>query len=558
MSSRTLIILALATQLGSLACEGRVNTDADAPVAHVDDEQPSLGPGTTTDPTDPGEVVEPTDIDECAQIAPVPVADVPVRMLTTEELNNALAELFASLAVPRFEMPNDSRVGSFVLNAREQVAVAHVVDFRLMAEEMGVLVADSVDQVAPCDESDTAGLAGCAEAAIVGLAELAFRRPLQDVEREGLVGLWTVGQADGGHAQGMRIVVEAVLQSPSFVYVAEEATAPALDDYEIAQRMAATLWRSIPDAALAAAAANGELSDATQREAHARRMLQSPFARSTIRMLVLQWLGFDRLAQEAFAATELVEAMGAETVRLIDHVIDERQSSWVDLLTSRYTFVDATLAAHYGIDVADGTEVATGVYRVELSERAGLLTHAGFLALHHGPVHRGLAVRKAVLCGDVPGPTNVDTESIPTGPTESERSKSEKRLASNSCGGCHAMMDPLGLALDPFNTLGQFEAEDRYGNPLFGDGEVVAGGERMPVASAVDLADTLVAVDDSRRCVAKNLFTWTFARPPGGADNCTVARVEDSLRSGGDNLQEALVQIIAHEMFVQRTPAAGE
>ena len=451
---RTIFITAFAV-LVTAGCEGRLQADrqeASAPTVHpgTDEEPPAVGPGTSID--DPRQPTQPVDIDECAELEPTPIADVPARVLTTAELNNALETLFPSLDIPRVEMPNDSRVGSFVLNAREQVSTTHVRDFRIMAEDVATVAGGAVDQLAPCDESDPAALETCAAAAADSFASRAFRRDLSDDERTALVALWQAGLAEGGHATGMRYVYEAVLQAPSFMYVTEDVAADTLTAHEVAQRMAAMLWRGIPDDELTEAAISGELLDHTSRETHARRMLEDPRAQRMMRGLVLQWLGFDRLDEEGFADDELLDAMGAETVRLVDHVVQERQSSWVDLLSSPYSFVDATLAAHYGLSLDGAEEVSPGVYRVEMPDRAGLLGHAGFMVLHQGPVHRGLAIRKAILCGNVPGPTGVDTEAIPTEPDESERSKSMKRLESGSCRGCHSMMDPLGLPFEAFIT----------------------------------------------------------------------------------------------------------
>ena len=545
---------------GLSACEGRLQASADdslpGAVLHpgTEEEPPAVGPGATID-----EPAQPIDIDACAELDPTPVADVPARLLTATELNNALEILFPTLERARVEMPGDSRVGSFVLNAREQISATHVRDFRLMAEDVAVAAAAAIDVLAPCDLADESAQAECADAAIVTFAERAFRRGLEETERSALVGLWEAGSADGGHAAGMRLVYEAVLQAPSFMYVTEDATADVLTDQEVAQRMAALFWRSIPDDALAEAAKNGELLDPVRREEHARRMLGDERAKRMMRNLVLQWLGLDRLDEEGFAETALLDAMGAETVRLVDHVVEERQSSWADLLTSPYTFVDETMAAHYGVSLEGAEEVTPGVFRVEMPDRAGLLTHAGFLVMHQGPVHRGLAIRKAILCGNVPGPAGVDTEAIPTEPDESERSKSLKRLESASCRGCHAMMDPLGLTFETYGTLGQPRTEDRHGNPVSGEGTLIVAGDQTPVANAVELARELADSEDSRECIAHSLFTWTFARPAESRDGCTVARIEDALARSGDNLQEALVQVVAHEMFVRRgTTTTGE
>lgn len=544
----------------ALGCEGQLGVDGEIGGLHGTTDPTLPGPGDTVDdivdgPVDP---TDPTLVDgeRCATETPQPVADVPTRIVTSQELNNALATLFPTLDIERVEMTYDSRVGSFVTNSREDVTTQHVRDFRLVAEDVAIQVQDNVEDIAPCaGEGD---VRACAADAVEALATAAFRRPLEPAEQDGLMALYDAGNEDAGHAGGMRFVTEAILQTPSFIYVTEAATnqPAALNDWEIAQRMAALLSRSIPDSLLLEAAGNGQLVNAEVREAHARRMLRGPLGQQMMRALVQQWLGLDRIDEQAFAQQEdnfeLVDAMTAESTRMIDHVFEEENASWKALITTNTYFVDETLAEHYGIDLADATELRPGVYEVESDVRAGLLGTANFLALAHGPVHRGLTIRQALLCGNVPGPDGIDTDAIATEPEESERSKTEKRLDHNTCGGCHAMMDPLGLPYETFDDLGRYRTEDQYGNAVESTGEILATRDANgAVADSVELVNELVDSEQVRECVARNLFVWAFAREMREADACTVSRIEDALADNQDDLREALVSIVADDMFIQ-------
>jgi hypothetical protein len=408
----------------------------------------------------------------------------------------------------------------------------------------------------------------CAERFVERFVGKAFRRDVEAAERDAFMGLYDAGVAAGGRAEGVRWVVEAALQAPSFMYAHEDASRGAreLDDYEIAARMAATLWRSIPDDALVEAASQGLLRDADSREAHARRMLEDPRARRAMRDLVLQWFGIDQLAPgdlvgedadltEAERAT-LAAAMRTETEKFVDHVIAHEGADWRELLTARYSFVDATMAAHYGVTPAAAPD-ADGWSRVEWGDRAGLLGHASFLAGHHGPVHRGLFVRNALLCGAIPGPEGVSTDSIPTEPGESDRSKSIKRMTHTDCRSCHTMMDNLGLTMDTFDGLGRWREQDAHGNAVEPSGEIVNTGEvDGPVADSIELAGALASSDVAATCLSRNLFLYTYARTDGGANACAVETARAQLTATGD-LRDALVALIRMDTFV-RIPGGAQ
>jgi len=554
MKFRYIIAAWSALALIASGCTGFISADTSEVEEHGGDANDV--PEAPVDPTRPLDPTHPVDPELCAETERF-VAQAPARILTSDELNNALRTLFAELEIEPVSMTFDSRVGTFVLNGREAVVASHIQDFRRVAETVASDAAAQAEVVAPCENTAERDAAlSCGERFVQEFGEVAFRRPLRDEEATGLAELFAIGYDESGYAEGLKYVVEATLQAPSFIYVFDEVgQSMTVSNFEIAQRMAAILWRSLPDEHLMARARAGELSDPQIRQQEAERMLQTPESQRAMRTLVMQWVGVDRLEDQAFAQQEenqeLVASMLRETTAFVDEVM-QGSGSYQELLDARYTFVDARMAAHYGIDV-EGLEAEDGLYRVEAPERAGLLTHASFLALHHGPVHRGLTIRKTILCGLVPGPVGVDTQAIPTEPGESERSKTEKRLANQSCSGCHKMMDPLALPLETFGEVGAYRTEDKHGNPVSGAGEIFATTDiDGPVSNAVELVERLSQSDDVGSCVASHLFTWSYARVPSQEDACLVQDIGTALEAHGGDLRQALVAIIGDEGFVMR------
>lgn len=506
---------------------------------------------------------------ECAE-DPGLVADLPVRLLTAVEINNSLAQVFPSMQFDPTPMPADSRVGSFVLNGRENTSATHVRDFRALAEGYARKLATKVGTVAPC----AAGLAGaalleCAKEHIGRLSVSLLRRPASAEALSGLQRLYEAGLATGNHASGMHYVFEALLQAPGFIY--QHVTAPApgttrdLDGFEIGQRMAAMLWRSVPDETLMQAATAGQLAQAEDRIRHARRMLSTPLGQRTMRNLALQWTGVDRLPEQSFAQEagnqELLQSMVQESRLFAEHVVQETGANWRELMSAPYTFVNATLAAHYAISTDGAEQVRPGVWKVPTPDRAGMLMQSSFLALESRPVFRGFSIRRTFLCGDVPGPGEIDPKSVPTFEKESERSKSVTRLETAACGSCHANMDPLGLAFDTFDELGRQRRFDKHGNAV--DSRSTIRSTRSldgPVADGVELVQRMADSEEVRECFARNLFIWAFARPSTEADNCTIARISEQLKTGDDDWRAALIAIVGDRRFTQTstsTQASG-
>ena len=204
-----------------------------------------------------------------------------------------------------------------------------------------------------------------------------------------------------------------MLQSPNFLFRLDETSDPKWKPYATASRLSYALWDTMPDAELFAAAARGELDTPQGVEKAARRMLDHPRAREALDEFVSQWLRFDRILtaskdRRTFPqfTRETAVAMTEEARRFVgDLVWNDR--NFMELFTADYGFVNADLAAIYGVP-APAKEFDRVAFPAG-SERAGLLGQALFLALtakpdDTSPTARGLFVREQFLCQHVPEP----------------------------------------------------------------------------------------------------------------------------------------------------------
>jgi len=237
-------------------------------------------------------------------------------------------------------------------------------------------------------------------------------------------------------------------------------------------------------------------------------------------------------------------AFRREVELLLDSIIREDRSV-LDLLTADYTFVDERLARHYGIPNIRGSRFR----RVELgdSPRRGLLGQGSFLTVtsagnRTSPVKRGKWILENLLGAPVPSPppgveTNLE-KSVAHGATPtSVRQRLEQHRANPSCAACHAVMDPIGFSLEPFDLIGKLRDSDE-GVPVNATGKLVDGtpldGPSSLRKALLDRRDAFVAT------AAEKLLTYALGRRVEYSDMPAVRAIaRDAVRE--DNRFSALV-----------------
>lgn len=403
----------------------------------------------------------------------------------------------------------------------------------------------------------------CVERILSTLARRAYRRPVTQAEVAALRGFVDRATADGRSVeQGIGLALQAVLVSPHFLFHVERDAAGSeaaavhrISDVELASRLSYFIWSSMPDDELLELASRGRSSQPKVLDAQVLRMLRDEKAFALAENFAGQWLEIRNLDAirpdpQKFPEfrPELRDAMLRETELFFASMLREDRPLG-DFLDARYTFLNETLAEHYGIPGVRGPELR----RVALttSQRGGILSHASVLAVSSYPTRTSVVIRgKYVLqniLGAPPPPPPPDVPSLDeqqVASSASLRQQMEEHRASAVCASCHARMDPLGFGLENYDAIGRWRTED--------GGLAVDASGVLPSGQAFDnpaeLRRVLVGLlPDFSRCLTEKMLTYALGRGLEPYDKPTVRAITQRLTASGGGLQ-TLVREIARSL----------
>ncbi|MCY4633902.1 MAG: DUF1592 domain-containing protein [Acidobacteria bacterium] len=408
----------------------------------------------------------------------------------------------------------------------------------------------------------------CARTIMGTLARRAYRRPVTDVDLAPLMEIFEIGRAAGGFETGIARALEALLSMPAFLMRAEVDPAEAsagtiypLSDVELASRLAFFLWRSIPDDELLEAATRGRLRDPVVLERQTRRMLADRRAVRWMNDFLGQWLQVrnlqtmvpDPVRFPGYDST-LRDALMRETELFFESQVREDRSV-LDLLRADYTFLNARLAEHYGMQGVHGSHFR----RMPVADpaRGGLLGHGSVLtatsyADRTSVVLRGKWVLETLL-GSPPPPPPANVPPLPENDGRSEpaslRARMEQHRANPVCATCHANMDPLGFALENFDAIGRWRESD----------------EGAPIDSAITWRDTAIdspkafrqallrqGEDELLRTIAEKLLTYALGRGVNYLDAPTVRQIVREAARDDHRWSSLVLGIVRSAPFQQR------
>ena len=541
----TLLLLALCLAAGLAACNGSIG-------ASVDD--PGTGTGTGPGPG-PGRELD------CSELTP---GRSPLRRLTLNEYDNSIEALFGDTTRPADRLIDNER---HVVSADARI-VSELIAGQYMsaAEDISLRATEDLDGLLACEGANDEA---CVRRFIERQGRLTYRRPLESAETDALANVFRVIAGEFDTRSGVRAVIEAMLQSPYFLYRVEipatdEGPIVRLSGYEVATRLSYLLLQTSPSDALLARAEAGELDTDAGVEAVARELLRDERAGAAIESFFRHYLELDRLEgltkdAETFPdySDEIARLFEAETTAFVAEVLRSEAGDWRQLLTADWTMMNGALSEYYGI--GDVSREVSEFVRVPLDGRyhSGFITH-GSIAATRGrsdstdPVHRGMFVRAKLLCGTIPDvPEGLQIEAPDPDPTLTYREQLEEHRANEECAVCHRLMDPLGFSMEHFGGDGRFR-EDDNGLVIDATGEILGSDSNGTFDGVPELAERVVASAEAQACFGEAFFEFGAGRALSDQDGCSVQSMLSAFRGGTFDIRELIIGLTQTQAFLHR------
>ena len=411
------------------------------------------------------------------------------------------------------------------------------------------------------------------------MASRAFRRPVEKDTLESLIRLAKAKESapDGTYEAGIRLALTAVLSSPHFLLrgeepIREENTEQMLDEYSLATRLSYFLWSSTPDAPLLKLASQGKLR--ANLRTTVDRMLGESKSERFIENFVGQWLQTRDVEGKFFDTPRILgiddgnkarqifnlftrQDMKRETELFFNHVLKENRPA-IELITANYSFINDRLAKFYGINGFEGKEFRKVSFEGN-SRPGGILTQGSFLIVtsnptRTSPVKRGLFVIDNLL--------GVPNSSAP--PNVPELEESRKKIGEGAtmrelmklhrskplCRSCHARMDPIGLALENYNAIGQ--RLEKKGDELLDTSGVLVTGEKFAGVSELKTVIAGPRKKDFHRRLTEKLFTYALGRGAEYYDSPVINKIIKEAENKGGGLKEFIYALIESVPFQRR------
>lgn len=490
--------------------------------------------------------------------------------LTHSQYNHTIRDLLGDQSAPANQFPPEDFINGFKNQAQGQNLSPILINaYSDAAERLARAAFHGGDThgLIPCQPS-----APCRSQFVHDFGKKAFRRPLTVSELERYEALMAT-EAD--FLRSAQLVVEAMLQSPNFLFWMYSASDPKLEPYATASRLSYTLWDTMPDAKLIVAAEKSELATQDGIEKVSRRMLDQPGAHEGLDEFTSQWLRFDRLLTSSkdrrkfpLYTRETALAMTDEARAFISDLVWNGRN-FMTAFTADYGYVGPELASIYGVP-APAKEIERTPFP-EGSERSGLLGQGLFLALtakpdETSPTARGLFVREQFLCQHVPDPppgVNTNLPAVTADNPQTNRDRVTAHVTNPMCAGCHKLIDPIGFGFEKFDAVGtrrnnlvlefrepgkrsENQAVKTVSLDLNTNGNI-AGIADSQFTSPADMGAILAKSPLCQECLVKQYFRYSAGRLEGTGDRPLIRLALDRFQASRFQFKELMLAIAAME-----------
>jgi len=517
------------------------------------------------------------------EAAPIKVA---LRRITETQYRHTIADIFGpdikinSRFEPEQRVDRLLAIGSAQLSLtssgfEQYFALANSISDQVLAEKQRT---GSV----PCRPADpTQADEACARLFIEQYGQRLFRRPLTEAETLARLRTASIGvkQANDFYA-GLKLALTSLLVAPEFLFRVETAEpdpgSPGqyrLDGYTKAARLSFLLWDSPPDPELLAAARSGAIHTQVGLEQQITRMIASHRFENGARAFftdMLQLDGFENLVKDPTIYPKFNQAVAdsakEQTLKTIIDLLINKSADYRDLFTSNETFLNRPLASVYRVPFAFSGDWAPYTFS-QSSERSGILTEVAFLSLfaHPGsssPTRRGIKLNEIFNCLVTPDPpADVDFSKVQASDKGTVRDRLLAHMANPGCAVCHVHNDPMGLALEHFDGLGQQRTIEN-GKTI----DATADLNGAKIDGARGLGQLLHDSPRVPACLVRNVYSYAAGRKTDSHDGDFLADQTKAFASSGYRFPALMLQIASSPHFfrvvlptgVERVPSAAD
>jgi hypothetical protein len=487
---------------------------------------------------------------------------VSLRRLTEQEYRNSIADIFGKHIEVRGFFEPTARVHGLEAASTSTLSItpAGFESFNKMATSIATQVtAEKNRSKLPCAPANANSPDdACARRILAHYGHLLLRRPLTESELDNRAGLARrMAEKTGDFYTGLGYSLSLLLQLPDFLFKKESALPNGtLDSYSRATRLSYLLWNTTPDAELLKAAAENKLTTPAGLEQQVDRLMSSPRLEQGMRAFfddMLQLNTFDTVSKDSLLYPKWGSGMAAsareETLRTVIGLTLHDNADVRDLMTTPHSYIDRRLATLYHVPFPFTSEWVKYPFPPD-SGRSGLLTQISMLSMfsHPGrssPTRRGVAIVEIFLCTPTPlPPDDVDFSLVndPASPLKTVRARLLAHAENKACASCHLRSDPVGLALEHFDTTGGYRSTDN-GERI--DASATLQGHNLN--GAQELGRFLH--DDPRfpACLARRLYSYGRGAPGGLVSNFPEAY--KSFQDSGYKLRTFLRALATSESF---------
>ncbi len=491
---------------------------------------------------------------------------VTIRRLNRTEYNNTIRDLIGIDFRPADDFPSDD-VGNGFDNMGEVLSLPPLLLEKYLAAaetivDRAMQDATARDQIVVHQANAELTRREATRRNLKIFATRAFRRTVSESEVDRLLGLAKFAIDQGASpTEAFETTLQAVLVSPHFLFRIEEDPKPGqgvreLNDFELASRLSYFLWSSMPDRELFQLAKADTLHEPKTLDRQVKRMLQDPKALALTENFAGQWLQLRSLAEivpdpQLYPTfdDELRSAMRRETEMFFAAVVREDRSI-LEFLDADFSYVNARLADHYGMEGVEGDEFRA----VKLdNRRRGILTQASILLItsnptRTSPVKRGKWILDNIL-GEPPPPPPEGVAELDDSPDAlgSFRERLEQHRSNEACSVCHRKMDALGFGLENFDVIGAWRDQDgRFAIDASGTlpGNLQFEGPKQLMQILAEEKK-----EPFCRCLAKKMLTYALGRGLESFDRCAVDEIMKQLVKSDYRFSALVRAIVLSEPF---------